>query len=292
MRTIVMSILALAVYSVNVIAAPAMRLRSFMCWPLFLFAMENPCRVVAAEPPATPTLPALNEARKTGWELAMIVVEKLEAGDNNKWPGIAAWLKEFRNATKRIDLKTSPEKWPRLDVDSLMTRNPKFWDAYYEIAPGDPGAVLLQAGLLLAGGECDRAAYAIVIGSQRNGIPKAIWTGFDIILSQADTVKKKANVRVYEGIKLHDAGEYDAALKKYTQAIQEWPANGFAHYERGLTLRETDRAKTPKGNKETFSKEVVEAFALARRHDPWQWKAYQGSDPEVTAGLVALGKKG
>lgn len=245
----------------------------------------------AQESPRKATFPELDAAKLAGWQLASMVLDALEKGDNSKWPGIAAWLADFRKATKGVDLKTPPEKWPAFDIDALATRNPKFWDAYYEIAPGDPGAILLHAGLLLAAGECDRAASVVVIGGQRSGVPQEILTAFDMLLGPAHAVKKKANLLVGEGIALHDRGDFDGALKKYETALKMWSANGFAYYERGLTQRENDWKKSTKKEAE-FSKRVVESFASARRHDPWQLSAYQGSDPQVIAGFIALGKKG
>jgi hypothetical protein len=40
---------------------------------------------------------------------------------------------------------------------------------------------------------------------------------------------------VNEGVKLHDKGEYEAALRKYDEALATWQQNGLAHYEIGYT---------------------------------------------------------
>src|SRR5258708_3256164 len=141
-------------------------------------------RVAADEPAPKTSFPELEQARRTGWGLASLVVANLEAGDNEKWLRIREWLTEFRKATKGIDLKTPVEKWPAFDADALITRNPRFWAAYFDIAPGDPGVMLLHSGLLLAPGEANRAAYLIVIAGQRPGVSKDINLGFDAILEQ------------------------------------------------------------------------------------------------------------
>src|SRR5579883_2552972 len=110
--------------------------------------------------------------------------------------------------------------------------------------------------------------------------------------------KKKSNALVEQGIKLHDQGDYAGALKKYDEALALWPANGFAHYERGTTLYAQELVaageKVPppgtvlvnSGRKPSAA--VAAAFARARRHDPLQRYAYQGDDPEVLRGLQAL----
>ena len=61
----------------------------------------------------------LNAARQTGWQVAFLVVEKIQASDPKDFPGIQAWLKDFCKQTKGLDLKTTPEKWPMVDVDAL-----------------------------------------------------------------------------------------------------------------------------------------------------------------------------
>src|SRR2546425_438669 len=84
--------------------------------------------------------------------------------------------------------ESPPDKWPALDVDALVSRNPNFWRAYFEIAPGDPGLMLLHAGLLLSAGEATRASYLLVVAGQRPGVPKEIQQGFQIILAHAQKV--------------------------------------------------------------------------------------------------------
>ncbi len=253
-------------------------------------------------PPAKLAHRALDEARYAGWELALVVVRKLEAGDLQKFPGIAAWLKDLRKATRGMHLKADPAKWPPLNADALLKRNPNFWRAYYEIAPADPGLVLLHAGLLLSAGEASRASYLIAVAGQRPGVPQAVRRGFDILVGHALKVAQRPEALVREGIALHDKGDYGGALKKYREALALWPAHGFAHFETGLTLfvRELVAAgeKPPPLNTvrvngaRKLSKEVAAAYARARRHDPFQVNAYQGDDPQVIRGLLALVKKG
>ena len=248
------------------------------------------------------TTPELNKARRTGWQLALVVIRKLEAGDQKNPPGIQAWLKDLRKVAKSIDLEAGPDRWPAIDTDALLTRNPNFWQAYYEIAPGDPGLMLLEAGLLLSAGEAVRASHVIVVAGQRPGIPKELQQALKIILAHCQKVREKPNALVLEGIKLHDQGDYAGALKKYKDALALWPQNGFAHYEVGLTLHHQQLVAAgeeppPLGSVtvnsgEKFPPEVDVAYAKARHHDPLQLKAYQGDNREAIRGLLALVKKG
>ena len=84
------------------------------------------------------TAKELHQARRSGWLAISQVVPALEAGDAKEFPGGAAWLADFRRATKGIDPDADPAAWPMIDVDALVTNNPHYWRAYYEVAPGDP----------------------------------------------------------------------------------------------------------------------------------------------------------
>jgi hypothetical protein len=256
----------------------------------------------AGDRPATSPSKELNAARETGWRLALVVVEKLEPSDAKKFPGIRTWLDDFRKMTKGIDPDTHPARWPALDVDALVSQNPNFWRAYFEIAPGDPGLALLHAGLLLSAGEATRASYLIAVARQRPGIPKEIQKGFQAILAHAQKVAERPDALIRQGIKLHDKEDYDGALRKYREALALWPQSGLAHFEIGLSLYHkqliaagekppsADSVIVNAGQKPNAA--VAGAYASARRHDPFQFKAYQGADAEVLRGLKALVKKG
>jgi uncharacterized protein (TIGR03067 family) len=263
-------------------------------------AIGSPLRADA--PSSKPLASELQEARRTGWQMARLILDRLEADDQKDFPGIQAWLKDLAKATKGIDHKAAPEKWPAIDIDALTIRNPAFWQAFYEIAPGDPGLTLLQAGLLLSAGEAVRASHLLVVGKQRPGVPKELQQGFDLLLAHCQKAGEKSNQLVAEGIKLHDKEDYAGALVKYKEAVALWPQNGFAHYEMGLTLYHQqltaagekppapDAVLVNKGMK--HSPAVRDAYAKARRHDPFQVKAYQGEDREVIRGFLALARKG
>jgi hypothetical protein len=244
----------------------------------------------------------MREARRSGWQLALMITSKLQAGDLKEYPGIEAWLKDFNQLSATIDPKLDPEQWPPLKVDELVTNNPNFWRAYYEIAPGDPGVMLLHAGLLLASGEGNRASNLMVVAWQRPRIPKEVRRGFEIVLAHSHKLSEKSNAVVREGLTLHDKGEHAAAVKKYQAALAIWPQNGLAHYELGLTLRQQEWVaageKLPKpgsvavNSKLKHSAEVDVCFAQSRRHDPFQINAYQGDNKEVIAGFMSLSKSG
>ncbi len=244
----------------------------------------------------------LHKARRTGWQMVQLVVDKFDSGNVAKFPGTDAWMKDFRKATHGIELKVSPAKWPALEIDALVSRNPNWWRAYYEIAPGDPGLLLLHAGLLLSAGEATRATHLIIVAHQIPRCPQEFKEAFDVVLNNAQAAHKASNELVFAGNKLFDQRDFAAALKKHKEALEIWPQNGFAHYEVGLTLRELERAAAGKqplepdrifiNPVEENSKDVDAAFAKSRLHDPFQIRAYQGKDKDVINGFLALSKKG
>ncbi len=179
--------------------------------------------------------------------------------------------------------------------------NPNFWRMYYEIAPADPELTMVHAGLLLSQGEAMRAAYFLELGQHRAGIPKEARQLLQSLQHTALAAMKATNAMTKEGMKMFDEGDYDGALKKYRQALMLCPQNGSASYELGYTLRTKAAVARgeplPKpGTLKTNGKlsdppEVTAAFAESRRHDPFQVMAYQGSDPEVIKGFLAMAKK-
>lgn len=253
------------------------------------------------EPPKKGTAKEWHLARQQGLMVAQFVLETLETNDAKEFPGIAAWLEDYKAAVKGLDAKADPATWPMLDVDALVTNNPHFWQAYYEVAPGDPGLAMLHSGLLHLGAEANRGAYVVMAYQQRPGIPQPINLPLNALAGLPGEASKQSLAAVMKGIKLYDTGKYDEALKHHEEALELDPQYGFAHYEWGLTARQRDWAKagiksppekvSVNDKKLTMSPEVIAAFARARQHDPFQWKAYQGDDPVVIESLMALVKQ-
>ncbi len=260
-------------------------------------------RAVGGDPaPANRVSPELAAARREGWTITTLLVNALRAGDNSVFPGINAWLKDFDRVATHIDAKRPPEEWPAIDVDKLVTHNPNFWQAYYEVAPADPGMLMLHAALLLSDGEATRASHLLVIAKQRAGIPKEVQAALGRLLLHSQKAGERSNQIVSEGTNLHDNKDYQGAIAKYREALTAWPQNGWAHYELGYSMYfqqliaegaplpppdslQINAGKAP-------SPAVADEYARARRHDPFQLKAYQGDDQQVIRGLLALAKKG
>ena len=234
-----------------------------------------------------------SEARKGAWIVAQAIVGKMEIGNTGEFPGIVAWKREFQEADPTT-----------MDVDRLVTRNPNWWVAYFEIAPGDPALMLLHCEVLLAGGEAQRAQQLAAIYLQRPGIPKLYREGLLSAVQEATKAQASANALTAEGTKLHDQGNFDGAIAKYDEALKIWPADGWTAYERGFSTYTRALVKAgkpvPKNGTITFNDktmdgfpekpEIVSSYARARQHDPLQAIAYQGDKQFLQPLKVLLGK--
>ncbi|WP_406697983.1 hypothetical protein V5E97_03920 [Singulisphaera sp. Ch08] len=271
--------------------------------PLVIAALVSAIAIYARGQEAPPLEKAatehLVEARQFGWMAVASIIDNLGKSDPKKFPGLRAFAEDYAKATRGLDPSRPPAEWPAVDVDALVTQNPNFWRANYEIRPGDPAWMYTHAGLLLACGEATRAQQILALARQSRGTPKQMHEALDQMLSVVASVIRDANEAVGEGIKLYDKGDKDGAIGRYRDALKVWPQNSFAHYELGLSLR----AQAMEARGEVVPKlgtiqvapqqlpkipEVEECFARARRHDPLRWEAYQGAGPEVLPRLVAL----
>jgi hypothetical protein len=269
-------------------------LRLLLCLGTLAFAE------VAPDAPAAPEDPR-DAAKREAWTSAVLIVSLLELGDNHQFPGIRAWLEDFRAVAATTPPPSSGRAFPIVDSDALVTRNPHFWTVFYEVQPADPGLALLHSALLLSAGEAQRAAAIAIFGLQRPGIPEEIKRGLVAIVGHCQSAQARSAALVQEGIKLHDRRNFDGALRSFEAALAEWPANGVAYYERGSTLRvrAIEAARHTAGEPEALARalavdppETTKCFALARRHDPLQLLAYQGDDPALLNALMTMVRTG
>jgi tetratricopeptide (TPR) repeat protein len=250
------------------------------------------------QPPAPAS--QLDRAKSAGWQVALQIADALKADKSQSFPGCVAWLQDFEKIRKKADPQS--EAPPTFDVDALVANNPNFWQAYYEIRPGDVGMAFLHGGLLLASGEAVRASHLFLIAKSQPGLPKALEPMLNTLLAMCANAGKESNALVGEGIKLHDKGDCAGAIEKYRQAVKLWPQNGFAHFEMGFSqhiqnLVAKGEKPPPNGTaivngSMKLAPEVKAAYDKARKHDPFQLNAYQGDDQEVIGGFLAMGKKG
>ncbi len=256
-----------------------------------LIGLTSLCRLTAAEPSAPAPRPldgVAEQAKRDGWETASLSIDLI--GSPRGFPGLRAWAQDYKVADDAVIAAGPGAILPDLKIHELVTNNPNFWAAHYEIVPGDPGWALLHAGLLLAGGEAQRATVIATLALQRPAIPEPLRKALLHLIQRCFEAQASAIALTKEGVTQHELGAYSAALAKYDEALKLWPDQGWTHYERGFTLRQKalQGAKDPAAF--TDPPEVTRCFERARQHDPLQISAYQGKEPKVVTGLNALDK--
>lgn len=251
-----------------------------------------------AAPPIA--LPAVQDAQRAGLDTANVLAQGLAVADPKRFPAMHAWLKEYRAGGGTPGKRAAPGPIPKIDVERLVSRNPTYWRAYFEMAPGDPGAMLLHASLLLAGGEASRAAYLLIIARQTVEIDKVLLQAMNELLVHAQRAIGAGTQQVAEAVKLYEQGGHAAALPRLRATLEAWPANAIAHYETGLALlaqQHTASGQSPPSRARlglhsdvSPSREVRAAYERARTHDPLLIRAYQGDETDSGDVLLVLGK--
>lgn len=216
--------------------------------------------------------PEMREARVTGVTVAQLMEDNLRSWDKRTFPGIHAWMAGEGKTLADLDKAKADDTWRKLDSAKLVRRNPDFWQLFYEVVPGDPGLAMLHAGASLAAGDADRAQVLLRLHLHRGDLDDKTRRILLGVMQHCGRFTEPSHDLVGEGIKLHDKGDYAAALAKYDEALRLWPLNGWAAYERGTTLRIRAGDDTA---------EVAKAFEDSRRMQPFQSHAWQGETAKI-----------
>ena len=78
----------------------------------------------------------LASTRQSGLKTAISLVEKLKNADKDAFPGIASLVEQLETSGVLPDPAKDVALWKKIDADALTIRNPNFWKAYCEFAPG------------------------------------------------------------------------------------------------------------------------------------------------------------
>lgn len=193
------------------------------------------------------------------------------------FPGISAWVKKDGGQLASLDWSKPDSSWSKLDCEKLVTKNPDFWQMFYEVVPTDPALTMLHAGALMTAGDVLRAQVVLRLNFHRGDLPESAVQLHRSMLAHCSSFVTAPYALVEEGIHLHDKGDYAGALKKYDAALLLWPRAGWAAYERGTTF--LVQQDTPA---------AANAFAQARALEPFQFKAWQGNRKEIPGMLEML----
>ncbi|HKB89416.1 MAG TPA: tetratricopeptide repeat protein [Opitutaceae bacterium] len=174
------------------------------------------------------TSDSLSLLRHWTWETVAQIMPLLERYPAEDFPGIHAFVEDMQATTLAIR-DGNWIRYERIDLDKLIRKNPHFWQAYLETAPGDPAMLMLHGCLLAAGGDVHRALLVLTLGyqfgamdmGQRQNLFRAsllcirvIWPTYELRLVGLDRLKhgKAAEVRQMAL----------AALKTWPQDAVSW----------------------------------------------------------------------
>lgn len=203
-------------------------------------------------------------ARMHGWVAVKAIMVNLDAAEKERYPGVAALLADLKAFEAAHERKFPPHEWPAENADELLLRNPHFWKATAEVAPGDSALLVIHVGLLAGLGELDQAYNLLQLTRHDDSIPRENLQKLQQILFSIAGVKNNASGTIRSGNAHYDAGRYEEAAADYQKVLAVWPNNAAAHYELGQTLP-------------TKLERRAAEYAQSRRANPLLKEAYQGT---------------
>jgi tetratricopeptide (TPR) repeat protein len=204
-------------------------------------------------------LEALNQSSH---QILMEYSQRLAAEDS-KFEGVVKFGQELQVVKEET----------KVDITKLTYQRKYYWRAVLEMTPKDSSILFAHAHLHAARGETAYADAYFLLGSLTVG--KTYRAEFDKYKNLRNELNKRAVQEIDDGIKLHDHGEYDKAIKVYNGVIAEHPNSALAYSEKGLSYMMMSR------DEPSLKKKAMQMYAECRQRDPFFWKAYQGSDPNV-----------
>jgi hypothetical protein len=123
-----------------------------------------------------------------------------------------------------------------IDEAALSDRNPDYWRAMLEMAPGMPLTPAVRIALHTANGEIDaarRIARTLAPFDQHKSPYSTLIAEFT---AMADPFSKEVDARIKKGIGLNDAGKFAQAITIYEGVLKDYPGSAWAHFERHQSL--------------------------------------------------------
>ena len=161
----------------------------------------------------------------------------------------------------------------KIDLTKLTYQSENYWRAVLEMTPKDSSILFAHAHLHATRGETACADTYFLLGSLTAG--KSHRAELDKYKNLRNELNKRAVQEIDIGIKLHDHGEYDKAIEVYDRVIAEYSNFALAYYEKGLSYMMMSK------DEPSLKKKAIQMYAECRQRDPFFWRAYQGSDPNV-----------
>jgi tetratricopeptide (TPR) repeat protein len=140
-----------------------------------------------------------------------------------------------------------------IDTDALTYRNPDYWRAVMEMAPGDLLVAVMPIFLHAAAGEIDRAStlLAVLPSFSRDGtLARQLINDF---AARLGPFRRQLTTAVERGKAFHDDGKFDEAIAQHERVLAAYPNSAWARYERFFSIITRDgldsRKKLKRANK-------------------------------------------
>jgi tetratricopeptide (TPR) repeat protein len=189
------------------------------------------------------------------------------ASEDPKFEGIV----KFGQALAKVE---DPAK---ADLAKLTCQSKDYWRAVIEATPENSSILFAHAHLHAARGETGWADIYFLLGSLTDA--KDHREELDTYKRLRDQLDMRVDKELQQGIALHDHGEYNKAITVYNRIISEHPNSAQAYYEKGLSYMMMSKQAG------SMKQRALQMYGECRQRDPFEWKAYQGGDPNVIAKL-------
>jgi tetratricopeptide (TPR) repeat protein len=138
-------------------------------------------------------------------------------------------------------------------VAELLDKNPQYWQAMLEMAPGNPLLLSSRLFLYVARGELDLTRLylkPIYYFSKSDNL------AHDYLEQLRDYVilfYESLDARIRVGVELHDQGRFDDAMALYDGILRDYPCSALAIYERWFAKNSRELRPVPKSERLTES---------------------------------------
>jgi len=190
---------------------------------------------------------------------------------------------KFEGAVKFGEQLKAVKDETKADMPKLTYQSKHYWHAVLEMTPQDSSILFAHAHLHGARGETSLADVYFLLGSLTAA--KSHRAEMDRYKHLRNKLNKKAGEEINKGIKHHDQRKYTEAIEVYDSVIAEYPNCALAYYEKGLSYMMMSK------NDPNLKQDAMQMYAECRRCDPFNWKAYQGGDPNVIKKLQVYMKQ-
>ncbi|MBP6608172.1 MAG: hypothetical protein KA258_01210 [Deltaproteobacteria bacterium] len=138
-------------------------------------------------------------------------------------------------------------------VAELLDKNPQYWQAMLEMAPGNPLLLSSRLFLYVARGELDLTRLylkPIYYFSKSDNL------AHDYLEQLRDYVilfYESLDARIRVGVELHDQGRFDDAMALYDGILRDYPCSALAIYERWFAKNSRELRPAPRSERLTAS---------------------------------------